>query len=386
MQTKLSKHQAALFSAILSAFLIESKNLLQQDPGEVSIALLLSIAQSQQRIEQGTLQPISTPIQLPSFEAPLSARWINGLWFFALALSLSAALIAMLAKEWLTAFTTSRPRSAHAFALLHQARLMGLTDWHALHIIDLLPSMLHLALLLFSLGLVVYLWTLDSGITIVVAVVTGATIVSYIGTALLGAIYEHCPFVTHISKYTPQVIVEYARAWIAQKKRNTTNEKHQRHTTDEELGALTWLVNNARDSDVVDSTYMSMTGLRLSTESQATRTTTEDYGSSPTTEPTNPIASSNENVDLKPQESFGGSIQQYTLVPGLFEALCTRLSKALTRSPRELVARQGNDVARYALALPHIVQHLQSHPRHFLASKNRDEADAPIVRPSNSQV
>ncbi|KAF8601845.1 hypothetical protein BDV93DRAFT_393317, partial [Ceratobasidium sp. AG-I] len=151
---------AALFSAILSAFLIESKNMVQQDPAGVSIALLLSIAQSQQRIEQGNPQLVSAPIVLPDFVVSLSARWINGLWFFALALSLSAALIAMLAKEWLMAFTTSRPRSAHAFALLHQARLVGLNQWHALHIIDLLPSMLHLALLLFSLGLVLYLWTL----------------------------------------------------------------------------------------------------------------------------------------------------------------------------------------------------------------------------------
>ncbi|KAF8597592.1 hypothetical protein BDV93DRAFT_416638, partial [Ceratobasidium sp. AG-I] len=151
---------AALFSAILSAFLIDSKSLLQQDPADVSVALLLSIAQSQQRIEQGNPQLVSELIELPSFSAPLYARWINGLWFFSLALSLSAALIAMLAKEWLTAFITSRPRAAHGYALMHQARLISLAEWGALHIIDLLPSVLHLSLLLFSLGLVIYLWTL----------------------------------------------------------------------------------------------------------------------------------------------------------------------------------------------------------------------------------
>ncbi|KAF8606996.1 hypothetical protein BDV93DRAFT_396410, partial [Ceratobasidium sp. AG-I] len=151
---------AALFSAILTAFLIESKTLLQQDNSELTVALLLLVAQSQQRVEQSALQPTSTPIELPRFSAPLSARWINGLWFLALALSLSAALIAMLAKEWLAAYNTSRPRSPRTYALLRQSRLVGLTDWRALHIIDLLPSMLHLALLLFSLGLVLYLWTL----------------------------------------------------------------------------------------------------------------------------------------------------------------------------------------------------------------------------------
>ncbi|KAF8597699.1 hypothetical protein BDV93DRAFT_397728, partial [Ceratobasidium sp. AG-I] len=103
---------AALFSAILTAFLIESKNLLQQDSAEVTISLLLMIAQSQQRLEQGNPRLASDPIQPPRFSASMSARWINGLWFMSLALSLSAALIAMLAKEWLVAYNTARPRPA----------------------------------------------------------------------------------------------------------------------------------------------------------------------------------------------------------------------------------------------------------------------------------
>ncbi|KAF8598459.1 hypothetical protein BDV93DRAFT_423609, partial [Ceratobasidium sp. AG-I] len=103
---------AALFSGILTAFLIESKNLLQQDPSDAATALLLLIAQSQQRIEQGSPQPTLPPIQLPIFSASMSARWVNGLWFLALALSLSAALVAMLAKEWLAAYSMSRPRPA----------------------------------------------------------------------------------------------------------------------------------------------------------------------------------------------------------------------------------------------------------------------------------
>ncbi|KAF8594832.1 hypothetical protein BDV93DRAFT_393213, partial [Ceratobasidium sp. AG-I] len=151
---------AALFSAILTAFLVESKNLLQQDPADVSIGLLLLIAQSQQRLEQGHPQPTLAPIQLPIFSASMSARWINGLWFLSLSLSLSAALVAMLAKEWLTAYNTTRPRSAYMYAYLRQSRFKVLFKWSALHIIDLLPSMLHLALLLFSFGLILYLSTL----------------------------------------------------------------------------------------------------------------------------------------------------------------------------------------------------------------------------------
>ncbi|KAF8601216.1 hypothetical protein BDV93DRAFT_446164, partial [Ceratobasidium sp. AG-I] len=53
---------AALFSAILTAFLIESKALLEQDPAETSVALLLMVVQSQQRIELGLPSPVDTPL------------------------------------------------------------------------------------------------------------------------------------------------------------------------------------------------------------------------------------------------------------------------------------------------------------------------------------
>ncbi|KAF8595973.1 hypothetical protein BDV93DRAFT_455771, partial [Ceratobasidium sp. AG-I] len=151
---------AALFSAVLSAFLIESKKLLQQDPADASLKLLLLIAQSQQRVEQGTPQLLSAPIEHPNFSSSQSARWINGLWFMSLALSLSAALVALLAKEWLAAFTASPPRPAYEYTLLRQARLVGLIEWNALPIMDLLPSMLHLSLVLFLCGLIIYICTL----------------------------------------------------------------------------------------------------------------------------------------------------------------------------------------------------------------------------------
>ncbi|KAF8601178.1 hypothetical protein BDV93DRAFT_422696, partial [Ceratobasidium sp. AG-I] len=152
---------AALFSAILTGFLIESKTLLQPDSADVSAALLLRIAQSQHRMELGLSLPMDTPsVNVPSFTPSLSARWLNGIWFTSLALSLSAALIAMLGKEWLTAFVSSRPRPPQSHALLRQSRLEGLESWWALHIIALLPSLLHMSLFLFAIGLVLYLWTL----------------------------------------------------------------------------------------------------------------------------------------------------------------------------------------------------------------------------------
>ncbi|KEP47324.1 putative transmembrane protein [Rhizoctonia solani 123E] len=251
---------AALFSAILTAFLIESKNLLQQDPADASAALLLIIAQSQQRMELGIPTPVgsTTDITLPNFSPSLSARWINGIWFMSLGLSLSAALIAMLGKEWLITFQSSRPRSTRRLAFIRQSRLTGLEDWGALHIIALLPTLLHVSLLLFSIGLVIYLWALDVAVAAVLSAVIGATLAFYLVTGILGAVYEFCPFVTEISEYTRKA----AAAILQLPSKDVGSES--KGATIKDLQALAWLSKHSVDPIVVDYAYQAMAGLHRS--------------------------------------------------------------------------------------------------------------------------
>lgn len=67
---------ATLFSALL-----------QQAPPDASAALLLLIAQSQQRIELGLPSPTNDPlVDIPAFESPNVARWVDCIWFTAPAL------------------------------------------------------------------------------------------------------------------------------------------------------------------------------------------------------------------------------------------------------------------------------------------------------------
>ncbi|KAG9076675.1 hypothetical protein FRC06_009371, partial [Ceratobasidium sp. 370] len=253
---------AALFSAILTAFLIESKNLLEEDSGDLTVVMLLAIAQSQQRMEQGAPQ-VLPPIERPSFSASISARWINGLWFTALTLSLAAALVAMLAKEWLTAFTASRPRPALAHALLHQERLQGLVRWRALHLVDFLPTMLHLSLLLFFLGLAVYLWILDSGIAIAEVIIAGLTLLFYIATAVSGALSQSCPFVTQISKYLRAIFGQLASgAEVPPHHSGARDVLIGQETSDRQLRALLWLIENTRDPAIGDCACQALAGVR----------------------------------------------------------------------------------------------------------------------------
>lgn len=318
---------------------MESTNLLQQDPADVSATLLLMIAQSQQRMELGLPPPTNAAlVDSPAFVPSTSARWINGIWFTSLALSLSAALIAMLGKEWLTAYLSSRPRPPRSHALLRQARLEGLEGWWALHIIALLPSLLHTSLLLFSLGLVVYLWTMDIVIAAVIAAVIGVTSLFYAITAILGAVYEHCPFVTQISGYIKLAFSRYLRH------RPLEEDARSSVTSVKDLQALLWLANHARDPAVVDCSYQALAGLHLQADVISSPDVSDAQGDS-----SSPIEIlSNIPMQLNPE----------TDMYSLFHTVAERFEK-MTTNPLGLSATGGTNVARYTAALKGLFDYLR---------------------------
>ncbi|EJD48420.1 hypothetical protein AURDEDRAFT_23481, partial [Auricularia subglabra TFB-10046 SS5] len=92
---------AGLFSAVSTAFLIESYKNLQPDYNQY-VATVLYAAIVLQNRSADSLPP------LPTFGAPddfiqtsLTQRWTNGLWFSSLVVSLSVALLSILIKQWL---------------------------------------------------------------------------------------------------------------------------------------------------------------------------------------------------------------------------------------------------------------------------------------------
>ncbi|KAG8688481.1 hypothetical protein FRC11_005375, partial [Ceratobasidium sp. 423] len=328
---------AALFSAILTAFLMESKNQLQQDPADTAAALLLIIAQNQ--VDGGSS---SSSTEQPPFSPTHAALWINGLWFASLGLSLAAALIAMLSKEWLTAYTASRPRPAHTHALLRQARFDGLNNWWALHIIALLPTLLHLALLLFALGLVVYLWTLDVAVAAVTCVIVALTLIFYLTTTLLGALIPFCPFVTEISRYLQQILGTGLGKWFPlQRMDDRFSEGQSGITTLADIRAVSWLAGNARDPVVIDCSYQALAGIRLSTDAM--------------------------NPDERPGNH---SKEWYKSLEPMFPALLNRF-EATIRKSREIASTRGANLARFARAIVELSAFLDNR-EHNTQPPNRD--------------
>ncbi|KAJ7473474.1 hypothetical protein FB451DRAFT_1558683 [Mycena latifolia] len=89
---------AGLFSAILTAFIIESYKTLNADSGDTTIVLLRQISQQLAATANGSL--FSMPLEPDAFVPPVSSLVCNALWFISLGLSLSCVLIATLLEQW----------------------------------------------------------------------------------------------------------------------------------------------------------------------------------------------------------------------------------------------------------------------------------------------
>ncbi|RPD52653.1 hypothetical protein L226DRAFT_460509, partial [Lentinus tigrinus ALCF2SS1-7] len=155
---------AALFSAVLTTLVIESYQNLQPDPQvEMMRAVLLQL----QRNANATTA-VQSPV--PPFKLTGSAIRVNVYWFSSLIISLSTALLAILAKQWVNYLLAGLSPVPSTQGRHRQYRMDGLHKWNLPAILSLLPLLLHLALLLFFAGLVDFVWDLNGIIGIVSAV------------------------------------------------------------------------------------------------------------------------------------------------------------------------------------------------------------------------
>jgi len=141
------------------------------------------------------------PVDPTLFSVDRSARWVNGLWFSSLALTLFVGLLAILAKQWLGEYD-SRMRahvaSHRRWVWRHLVYNAGLHSWRIDAFISTLPFLLHIALFLFIFGLIVFLTSLDWAIAGVVLGLTATIVAVYAGAMLAPLWYGNCPTATPI--------------------------------------------------------------------------------------------------------------------------------------------------------------------------------------------
>ncbi|KAF5353786.1 hypothetical protein D9758_010624 [Tetrapyrgos nigripes] len=188
---------AALFSAVVTSFVISTVVNLQPDYTKITASLMLEQNLLLRATGNTTAQQSvpKTLVNLDNADVSTKDLWINGLFFASLSLSLATALLSVLVKQWLQAYTLSLPTgNAQECAKIRQFRYLGFEMWKVPEIIGLLPIILHASLGLFMAGLSVYVSELHESLCWIVVSVTGISFLMYFGSIIIPVIHIQCPY------------------------------------------------------------------------------------------------------------------------------------------------------------------------------------------------
>lgn len=158
--------KAGLFSAALTAFIIDRNQTIQPSPvqqsafyQQQSVALLNQI--SQQLSSLGAQPPALSNSSMPGFTITPSTSdvRVNIIWIIGLVFSLSASLLATLIQQWARDHMYIFERYGHPLriARIRQYRHEGTKDWRTRAVVELVPGLVHISLFLFLIGLSDYL-------------------------------------------------------------------------------------------------------------------------------------------------------------------------------------------------------------------------------------
>ena len=200
----------------MTGFTTDAYKWLNSDPTTATAQLLAIMAQQQLtgNSSPANQQQLSSIVSgLQNFKPPAYAVRVNVLWFLSLSFSLTAAIVGILCMQWLREYLrdTSLPHM-ETFAM-NQMRREGLEKWRVPAILSALSLFLQVALLLFFIGLLDFLWHLNDAtpVAIVISVFCGITFLFLATTTVLPAFQ----FLIHASYRlrVPQCPYKSPQAW-----------------------------------------------------------------------------------------------------------------------------------------------------------------------------
>ncbi|KAK0209900.1 hypothetical protein IW262DRAFT_1233166, partial [Armillaria fumosa] len=147
---------SGLFSAVVTAFIIQYSANLEPDYQKMTALLLFDQINIQRALANGTsLDNITTSGIDPNtpFTPDSKAELINGFWLTSLALSLVTAFLAILLDALYYHYVSPIPGQPKVRARTRHLRYNGLLGWNVQYSIGVLQVLLHFSLIAFVLGL-----------------------------------------------------------------------------------------------------------------------------------------------------------------------------------------------------------------------------------------
>ncbi|CAA7263549.1 unnamed protein product [Cyclocybe aegerita] len=179
---------ASLFSAVVTAFIVESYKNLKPDPTDAAVVLLMRIAaRLDNPVNSSTLSPSLDETPIP-FSPSLTL--VNVFWILSLVVSLTTVLIGIVSSQWLREHQLypAHFSTEEKFALFNMRTEM-LNRWYIPAFFASLPVLLELALVLFFLGLAEFLRSLGvTQVTAPIIVAIGLSLLFLLATTAIPAL------------------------------------------------------------------------------------------------------------------------------------------------------------------------------------------------------
>ncbi|KAG8924587.1 hypothetical protein FRC02_010338 [Tulasnella sp. 418] len=190
---------AGLFSAVNTAFIIESMDYLRPDNAEITNDLLRTLILNLH--DPSTFTPTKFQSSSP-FVATHQAVRINALFFASLCCSLFTAFGAVLGRHWLNHYENDGlPRPLPELCRERQMKLMGFERWHFQGVLETLPNLLQLSLFFFLLGLIDWAWSTNKVVAGVIIGFACLTVLFYAITTTISVYDPGSPFTNGFARY-----------------------------------------------------------------------------------------------------------------------------------------------------------------------------------------
>jgi hypothetical protein len=192
--------QAALFTAIVTAFVLDAMSDLDED----NTAKLLRVLIKQNMIA-------NPAIEIPSLNPSSSILTVNGLWLLSIVSSLAATTWAILCLQWCAFLSDGvHAEDYEEMAEKRQRRFEAVQRWKMHFVVAATPFFLHLSLFLFLAGLWLRLRDMNEQLGLIVGVPSLVIVSSYVVMSLL-PIFTDAPFFTSVSELAQPIVYEIRR-------------------------------------------------------------------------------------------------------------------------------------------------------------------------------
>jgi hypothetical protein len=185
-----------LFSAVSSSFVIDIQAQLEPDPNDMTIAYLRAILLSLNN--SAIIRDLPAPPNAWSGPAQ-EIVFATSLLYASLLITLLAAFVAMLGKQWLNRYLRDDGGSISERCGDRQRKRNGVNKWPFEIFIESLPVMLQVALLLLAVGLTRYMWAINVSVACTLLGLTAFGVGFFVLIVVAGTSSYECPFQTPAS-------------------------------------------------------------------------------------------------------------------------------------------------------------------------------------------